>query len=173
MNGDIKYAGFFRRFAAMLIDSLLLIIILTPLTFLFTGVSHLTGFECDGDLAAQAGSLGFDWASLLITDLLPMVLIIFFWVRYRGTPGKHLMDCQVVDATTFDNLRLRQAILRYVGYFLSLLPLGLGFFWMLWDSKKRGFHDLIAHTVVIQIPLSHLADTEADKSIEQRIKEVE
>lgn len=101
-----------------------------------------------------------------------MVLVIFFWVRYRGTPGKHLMNCQVVDATTFGNLRVRQALLRYVGYFISLLPLGLGFFWIIRDKKKRGFHDLIAHTVVIHLPINHIAAVEADKPIEQLLKEV-
>lgn len=173
MNGEIRYAGFLRRFAATLIDTLILVIILTPLTYFFSGSGDYPELAGKAEMAAQAGDAGFGWATLLINDLLPMVLVIFFWVRYRGTPGKHLMDCQVVDATTFDNLSVRQAVLRYVGYFLSLLPLGLGFFWMIRDRKRRGFHDLIAHTVVIQLPASHIATVESDKSLDKLIKEVE
>ncbi len=173
MAGEVQYAGFLRRLAASLIDSLILLIILTPLGFLFTSGRYLPGFDPEGDITAQAAELNFDWAYLFINDLLPMVLVIFFWIRFRATPGKQLMDCEVVDADTFDNLRVGQSILRYIGYFISILPLGLGFFWIIWDKKKRGFHDMIAHTVVIRLSPHHVAETEAAKSLEQLMKEVE
>ncbi len=167
MVDEVEYAGLPRRFAATLIDTLLLVILITPLSYLFGRWGAPPG--PDGALP----TVQFDWSILLLNDLLPMVLIIFFWVRYRATPGKMLMDCQVVDATTFDNLRIGQSLLRYVGYFLSLLPLGLGFFWIIWDKKKRGFHDLLAHTVVIRLPANHYAAIEADKPLEELMKEVE
>ncbi len=158
--GQVVYAGFFRRLAAMLVDTLLLFILLTPLNYFFSGSTTIS-------------ETATTWGALLINDLLPMALIIYFWVRYRGTPGKLLMDCQVVDASTHNNLRPGQALLRYVGYFLSLLPLGLGFLWILWDKKHRGFHDLIAHTVVLRLPEDHYAAIEADKPLEQLMKELE
>jgi uncharacterized RDD family membrane protein YckC len=173
MAGQVQYAGFWRRFAAMLIDSLILLIVLTPLAYFFSSGSYLPGLDPQGNIAAQLATIPFDWSYLLINDLLPMVLIIFFWVRFRGTPGKQLMDCQVVDATTFDNLRVGQSLKRYFGYFASMLPFGLGFLWIMWDKKKRGFHDFIAHTVVIRISSNHAAATEADKSVEQLMKEAE
>lgn len=173
MNSEVRYAGFLRRFAAMLIDTLLLLIILTPLAYFFSRGAYFPGLDPEAEVLEQLATVHFDWNYLLINDLLPMGLIVFFWVRYRATPGKQLMDCQVVDAATFGNLRIGQAVLRYVGYFLSLLPLGLGFLWIIWDRKKRGFHDLLAHTVVIRLPLNHIAAVEADKPLERLIKEVE
>jgi len=173
MAGEVQYAGFLRRLAASLIDTLILLIVLTPLAYFFSQGTYFPGLDPEGDMLAQMADIDFEWSYLLINDLLPMALIIFFWVRYRGTPGKQLMDCQVVDASTFSNLRIGQSVLRYVGYFISLLPLGLGFFWIIWDKKKRGFHDLLAHTVVIRLPANHLAAVEADKPIEQLMKEVE
>ena len=172
-QGQVEYAGFLRRLAASLIDTLILLIVLTPLAYFFSKGAYFPNLDPEGDVLAQMATIDFDWNYLLINDLLPMVLIIFFWVRFRGTPGKQLMDCQVVDASTFDNLRTGQSVLRYVGYFISLLPLGLGFLWIIWDKKKRGFHDLLAHTVVIRISASQIAATEADKSIDQLMKEVE
>jgi uncharacterized RDD family membrane protein YckC len=154
----IQYAGFWRRFAAVLIDSLVLLIIITPLAYFFSQGAYLPGFDPQGDIAAQLASLQLDWNYLLINDLLPMVLVIFFWVRFRGTPGKQLMNCEVVDANTLGNLTVGQSILRYIGYFLSTLPLCLGFFWVIWDKKKRGFHDLLAHTVVIQVNQDDLSE---------------
>lgn len=165
----IQYAGFWRRFAAVLIDSLVLLIIITPLAYFFSKGAYLPGFDPEGDVAAQLASLQLDWSYLLINDLLPMVLVIFFWIRFRGTPGKQLMNCEVVDANTFGNLTIGQSILRYIGYFLSTLPLGLGFLWVLWDKKKRGFHDMLAHTFVIQTNQDDLSD----HPLEELIKDAE
>lgn len=176
-QGQVEYAGFLRRLAASLIDTLVLLIILTPLAYFFSKGAYFPNLDSSldpgGDLLAQLASAEFDWNYLLISDLLPMVLIIFFWVRFRGTPGKQLMDCQVVDASTFGNLRVGQSVLRYAGYFLSLLPFGLGFLWIIWDRKKRGFHDLLAHTVVLRLSPGHIPGSEADKPIDQLMKEAE
>jgi uncharacterized RDD family membrane protein YckC len=165
----VEYAGFWRRFAAVLIDTLVLLIIITPLAYFFSHGSYLPGFDPEGDVAAQLVTLQLDWNYLLINDLLPMILVIFFWVRFRGTPGKQLMNCEVVDANTFGNLTIGQSILRYIGYFLSTLPLGLGFLWVLWDKKKRGFHDMLAHTVVIQTNQDDLSE----HPLEELIKDAE
>jgi uncharacterized RDD family membrane protein YckC len=173
MAGQVQYAGFWRRFAAMLIDSLILLIVLTPLAYFFSNGSYLPGFDPEGDIPAQLAAIPFDWNYLLINDLLPMVLVIFFWVRFRATPGKQLMDCAVVDATTHDNLSVGQSVKRYLGYLVSMLPFCLGFLWIAWDKKKRGFHDYLAHTVVIRITSSHAEDKDAHKSVEQLMKEVE
>ncbi|MFC3854060.1 RDD family protein [Salinispirillum marinum] len=38
---------------------------------------------------------------------------------------------------------------QYVRYFVSTIPLLLGFFWMLWDAKNQTWHDKLAGTVVV------------------------
>lgn len=164
-----EYAGFLRRLAASLIDLLILIILLTPLAYFFSGGSYYPGLDpAAGPLDEQE----FDWGYLLVNDILPMLLVVFFWVRYRATPGKQLMDCEVVDASTHDNLRPGQALIRYLGYFVSLLPLGLGFLWIIWDKKRRGFHDLLAHTVVLHTDRSYV-DGLAEQPLEKLMKEVQ
>jgi uncharacterized RDD family membrane protein YckC len=42
-------------------------------------------------------------------------------------------------------------VLRYIGYFLSALPLYLGFLWALWDRRHQGFHDKLAGTTVVRV----------------------
>ncbi|MCW9089368.1 MAG: RDD family protein [Gammaproteobacteria bacterium] len=170
MSREVRYAGFWRRLAASLIDTLLLIIVLTPLVLLFSKGAYFPGLDPRGDIMAQLAVLKFDWSYLLLEDLLPMLLVIFFWVRFRATPGKQLMGCEVVDAATHGNLRIGQSVLRYLGYFLSLLPLGLGFLWIIWDRKKRGFHDLLAHTVVIMVEPGR--DNLSGQSLAKLMKEV-
>ncbi|HEY9147408.1 MAG TPA: RDD family protein [Gammaproteobacteria bacterium] len=171
MAETVRYAGFWRRLAASLIDTLILFIVLSPLLFFFSRGAYFPDLNPNGDILAQLAVIEFDWSYLLINDLLPMVLVIFFWVRFRATPGKRLMECEVVDASTHANLRTGQSVLRYIGYFLSLLPLGLGFLWIIWDRKKRGFHDLLAHTVVLQVDPAR--DSLAEQPLEKLMKEAE
>lgn len=171
MSGTVRYAGFWRRLAASLVDTLILFIVLTPLTFFFSRGAYFPDLDPGGDILAQLAVMQFDWSYLLIHDLLPMVLVIVLWLRFRATPGKQLLDCEVVDASTHDNLRPGQALLRYIGYFVSLLPLGLGFLWVAWDKKKRGFHDLLAHTVVLRTGAER--ESIADESLEKLMREAE
>jgi uncharacterized RDD family membrane protein YckC len=41
------------------------------------------------------------------------------------------------------------AFLRWVGYLISTLAIYLGFLWIAFDRKARGWHDIIAGTVVV------------------------
>ena len=41
-------------------------------------------------------------------------------------------------------------MLRFLAYFVSALPLYLGFLWIALDRRKQGWHDKIARTIVDQ-----------------------
>ncbi len=45
----------------------------------------------------------------------------------------------------------RSSFVRYLAYFVSLVPLGLGYLWVALDKRKQGWHDKIAGTVVIYL----------------------
>jgi len=88
------------------------------------------------------------WEPLL--ELLIAALTIVFWKRWAGaTPGKRLLGIHVVDAKSLGEMRNRQAIIRYIGYIASSIPLGLGFVMVAFHKEKRALHDLLADTVVI------------------------
>jgi uncharacterized RDD family membrane protein YckC len=142
LDAQTRYAGFWRRLAATLIDTLLLVAVSVPIMMLFGR----------GMMAAmRPGTLpsAHDLNSLLLNYILPLLLSVFFWVKYLGTPGKLLLNCRVVDAASGAPLRPGQAILRYLAYIVSTLPLCLGFLWIAWDHRKQGFHDKIAKSVVV------------------------
>ncbi len=61
-----------------------------------------------------------------------------------------LFNARVVDAKSFGKPSTGQLIGRYLGYYLSILGLGLGFFWIMWDKRKQGWHDKLAGTLVIR-----------------------
>lgn len=66
------------------------------------------------------------------------------------TPGKRLLGLKVVRMKG-GPVSYPKALLRYVGYYISFLPAGLGFIMIAVDRNKRGLHDLIAGTCVVKI----------------------
>lgn len=64
-------------------------------------------------------------ADLLIDWVLPAVATVLFWVY-------------------------KQAIIRYLGYFVAILPLFLGIIRVAFDPRKQGWHDKLAGTVVVR-----------------------
>jgi uncharacterized RDD family membrane protein YckC len=79
------------------------------------------------------------------------VIIVAFWRRTLATPGKMVIGAQIVDARTLGKPTLRQLVIRYLGYYVSTIPLGLGLLWVAFDPRKQGWHDKMANTVVIRI----------------------
>lgn len=136
----LEYAGFWARCGAMLIDTLVLLLVTIPLTVVIYGT-----------LDRQGEHLVMGSWDVIINWLFPVVFVILFW-RYKGaTPGKMITSMKVVDAKTGLIPGFGQSALRYAGYFVSVLPFMLGFFWIAIDKKKQGWHDKIAGTVVIRL----------------------
>ncbi len=61
-----------------------------------------------------------------------------------------LLSLRVVDATTGNTLSVGQSLGRYLGYYVSTIPLLIGLIWVAFDSKKQGWHDKLAGTVVVR-----------------------
>lgn len=91
--------------------------------------------------------LGF--TDLVLSWIFPVITIIGFWIYRQSTPGKMAISAKIVDAKTGEKPTLQQFIVRYIGYFLASIPLGLGILWVAWDKRKQGWHDKLANTVVI------------------------
>ncbi|WP_127475296.1 RDD family protein [Sulfurivermis fontis] len=160
MNAQVQYAGFWRRVGATLIDTVLFLALITPLLYLLYGSAYFT--------AARPAFSYAGFGDFLLNQLLPLLAAVVLWVKFRATPGKLLLDCAVVDARTLQAIGVKQAVIRYFAYLASILPLGLGFLWIIWDKRKQGFHDLIAGTVVLYVP----AD-EAEKSLQRLMEEAQ
>ncbi|AGH81454.1 putative membrane protein [Psychromonas sp. CNPT3] len=138
MADTYKYTGFWLRTGASLIDTVIILALTYPILISIYGWGYLDS----NDLSA-----GF--ADLLVSWVLPIIAVIVFWIYYQATPGKMLIKARIVDAKTGNEPTLKQYIIRYFGYFLAGLPLGLGIFWVAWDKRKQGWHDKLAGTVVI------------------------
>ncbi|MBL8201446.1 MAG: RDD family protein [Chromatiales bacterium] len=135
---DRPYVGFWNRTAAALIDSALLLVVTLPLQQLLTGAA----------LDLPGGSPTGFW-DVMVGYVLPAIAILVFWKYRSATPGKMFMSAEIVDAATGGKPSSRQLVVRYVGYYVSTLPLLLGLVWVAFDPKKQGWHDKLAGTVVV------------------------
>ena len=130
------YAGFWQRAAAFVIDALIVIVIAVPVMVVVFGMRRLSLDPAE-----------HSWD--LLAPVAIAVAVIGFW-RYCGaTPGKIALGVKIVDAASGEPPSLGRLVLRFVGYFVSALPLYLGFLWVAVDRRKQGWHDKIARTVVI------------------------
>jgi uncharacterized RDD family membrane protein YckC len=136
---EIVYVGFWLRVAASIIDSIIIMAVTMPVLFAIYGKEYLLG-----DSFIQ----GF--ADFLISYIFPAIAVILFWMYKSATPGKMAVGAEIVDAKTFGKPSTGQLIGRYLGYYVSMLPLMLGIIWVAFDSRKQGWHDKLAGTVVIQ-----------------------
>jgi uncharacterized RDD family membrane protein YckC len=76
---------------------------------------------------------------------------VVFWTTTGQTPGDRLMRIRVRPCAG-EQLCPRRALLRFVSLMLAALPLFAGFLMILVDARRRGLHDWIARTVVVDAP---------------------
>ena len=86
----------------------------------------------------------------LVSWVLPAIAIVLFWIARQATPGKMAIGARIVDAKTGGKPTAGQLVLRYLGYYVSMIPLMIGMLWIAFDPRKQGWHDKIAGTVVIR-----------------------
>lgn len=71
------------------------------------------------------------------------------WHFWAASPGKILCRLKIVDAKTGGKISDWQSIARVLGYFVSAIPFGLGFFWIGLNQKRKGWHDYLSRTQVV------------------------
>jgi len=146
-------AGFFSRSVAFIIDLVILSVVqLVGSVFID---KFLGFFKHIGWVAKIIAFLDNPTYSVLISSvvmtLFVIVYFLFFWTLVGFTPGKAILGLKIVRKDGA-KLSFGRAIVRFFAYWISAIPFFLGFFWVLWDSKSRGWHDKIAGTQVLYIP---------------------
>ena len=137
-TNDLEYVGFWARLGAALIDTVVLLLVITPALVAVYGWDYFSEDFVTGP------------AEVLISWVLPALACIWLWCKLRATPGKMVISAVVVDADTGESIGLGQAVIRYLGYFVATIPLGLGLIWVAFDARKQGWHDKMANTVVVR-----------------------
>ena len=146
--------GLWIRLLAYVIDSILLAIVFSIAWPLISGES-ITAYWFPPE-AADADLFSFEFwmasnspfANLFrwIVDILYFTGAIALWAT---TAGKKLFGLYVVRSDG-SKIGFGRALARYFASYVSFFTLGVGFIMIAFRSDKRGLHDLICDTVVIQ-----------------------
>lgn len=120
----MEYAGFWRRFLAVLIDAVFGIIIGIFINILFP--------------SKFAGGIIF---SLLYQPFFDSSVL-------QGTPGKALLDMRIVDLNG-QRITLKKALIRFAMRIVSSVLLCIGFLIQPFTEKRQTLHDIAAETLVV------------------------
>ena len=148
-----KPAGFWLRFLATIIDSIILSILLSPITIIFAFFILSSG-------ALQGADTSFMTIYNMSNELLPVKIIhyilgffYFAWFyKFKGaTLGKMLFNMKVVNINTGENLSVGKTFLReIIGKFIAAIILLIGFIMAGFREDKRGLHDFIGESQVLR-----------------------
>jgi uncharacterized RDD family membrane protein YckC len=123
-------AGFWRRFAAALIDGILV---------------GIAGAILRAILGGGGGSG--------LTTLLSAAYFTYLEGSDRGqTFGKMALGIRVIDFGGDGSIGYGRAFIRWIGRFVSAIVILLGYFWMLWDKERQTWHDKFANAISCRWP---------------------
>lgn len=150
---SLEYVGFGRRFVAYLIDYLIIFPI-SLVVQLLLGQNPFAVFQVNTlselQQLQQTNYGNTTTVATLISLLIAIAFYLIMWVNFEGaTPGKKVMAIKIVKVDG-SKITYPVAFIRYIGYLISSFIFLLGFFWILWDKKKQGWHDKLAGTLVIR-----------------------
>lgn len=151
MGDHVVYAGFWRRLAALFIDSMLVGVVYYAVIIvgmLVVGIGGMAAFE--GTDAPGMGAIG---GLLAVMYLAYPIISALYYVGMessgtQATLGKMAVGIKVTDA---DGRRLGRgrALGRWASHLLCYLTIYIGYIMAGFTERKRGLHDMVASTLVV------------------------
>ena len=127
-----RYAGFWIRLLAYILDA----IVLGAITFPLVRVLSTMGI---GDSSSNILSIAISW----------MYFAVFESSEWMASPGKKVLGLIVTDEQG-KKISIGRATRRYFAKIVSGLILGIGFIMVAFTARKQGLHDKIFHTLVLR-----------------------
>ena len=150
MAGPVfRYAGFWRRFVAMIIDS----VIFSPIVILFILSTGIFGaiLHPGGDLQGLGGAMLVMSVLGFATVLLVGSWLYHTWMessRYQATLGKMALGIIVTDMNG-QRISFGRANGRFFGKWVSGMVMNIGYLMAAFTDKKQALHDMLAGCLVI------------------------
>jgi uncharacterized RDD family membrane protein YckC len=147
-----RYAGFWIRLIADLIDTTLLTVASWFLELMILGVVYWVGTWM-GRYSAPFQDAFNPFMLQVFNGVLYLVVAFPYYTwghyRYGTTLGKKPFQVYVVNHSNHLPISLKQSMIRSFAYAISYLPFVAGFLMAAFHPEKRALHDLIAGTVSI------------------------
>jgi uncharacterized RDD family membrane protein YckC len=144
----VAYAGFWLRFVALIIDSVILSVLGAVVGFII-GLVMGMAMANNGMVPTQRIAV-----IQLVAQLVGMLLNFLYYTLMesssgQATLGKRALNLQVTNLQG-GRISYGQAVGRYFGKILSGLIIGIGFMMAGFTERKQGLHDMLAGTLVIR-----------------------
>jgi len=147
-----RYAGFWRRLGAHLLDSIIIaaiaLIPAIPVGYFVYQATYPHNQVLVTQAQAEAASGNGFWAGWGVYMLVGLVYWVVGWSR-GGTWGMRAAGLSLVSTSTNGPPGFGSALVRYLVSVGSGMAYCLGYLWMLWDGKRQTWHDKAAGTVVL------------------------
>jgi uncharacterized RDD family membrane protein YckC len=147
MPSNSSYAGFWLRFAALIIDSIIMYAMIIPLIFIFYG--GFSGYI--QQMADPANAFSSTYWMFVLTIL--VINIAYFCgmesSARQGTFGKSAVGIKV-SSLTGERISFMNAVGRYFAKIISAIILLIGYIMAAFTPKKQALHDMIASTLVVK-----------------------
>jgi uncharacterized RDD family membrane protein YckC len=154
---QLFYAGFWLRFVAYLIDSVILTVgcgLLIVILFFATGFAailhNLPANPTPGQFFASGILFGIFW---FIAGALCVVWIYYAWMEsssLQGTVGKMALGLLVTDMQCQRVSFARASGRFWAKLITNLIPLWIGYIMAGFTAKKQALHDMIASCLVLR-----------------------
>lgn len=150
----VRYAGFWRRFVAHLIDQ---IIVGVVAFVVFLPALALLGLGIGADMMEETeGAIGLVIAAIAAYLMAILMIIVLQWLYYalmessnkQATLGKLALGIIVTDLGG-NRVTFGRATGRYFGKILSGMIFSIGFIMAAFTEKKQALHDMIASCLVV------------------------
>lgn len=139
------YAGFWKRFGAYVLDTIILTVVYYLVLFVFSLVGLGIGAVSGNEWLMGVGVL---FAALLSIPLYWLYFALFESSKWQATPGKLALGIIVVGPNQ-QRISFLRATGRYFSKILSGMIFCIGYIMAGFTSKKQALHDMICETYTL------------------------
>ena len=143
-----RYGGFWIRAVAYIIDTIFLGIVNVVIEAIFQ--ARGTAAIGAAILNPQSSQSPVYGAVVVVESVVTIAYFVGLWSYTGATLGQRMFRLRVIDANTGGPISLGKALLRWVGIFISSIACFIGLIWVAFDSRKQGWADKIAGTLVLR-----------------------
>ena len=160
MSQSSNYAGFWLRFVALIIDSIIIqtvqslviipVLVMIGLTAFVPSGFDFSNISEDDALAMIPAILSMIYSMMFLSTLIQVLYYSLMEAsKNQATLGKMALGLKVTDIDG-NRLDFMKAFLRNIGKILSSMIMLIGYIMAGFTEKKQALHDILASTLVVK-----------------------